>query len=106
MRLSALAFITLGGLFWAGPVLADTAAATRGSKVVDQWCRDCHLRAGDKPDPVMAPRYEDIVRRKGRDEAYFRKFLHEDHFPMTIFRLREDEKRDVLAYLMSLKKKR
>jgi mono/diheme cytochrome c family protein len=104
MRLASLAFITLGTLCLAGPALAESAAA-RGKQVVDQWCRECHLRANDKPNPVMAPRYEDIVRRAGRNEAYFRKFLHEDHFPMTIFRLREDEKRDVLAYLMSLKKR-
>jgi mono/diheme cytochrome c family protein len=114
MRLTISALITicgvlgvaLGSLLAAGPALADAAAAARGKAVVDQWCRECHLRASDRPDPVMAPRYEDIVRRPGRDEAYFRKFLHEDHFPMTIFRLREDEKRDVLAYLMALKKKR
>lgn len=105
MRLAGLALITIGSLCLAGPALADKAAATRGKQVVDQWCRECHLRASDKPDPVMAPRYEDIVRRPGRDEAYFRKFFKTDHFPMTIFRLRDDEKRDVIAYLMSLKKR-
>jgi mono/diheme cytochrome c family protein len=106
MRLAGLTLITLGGLLLAGPAQADAAAAARGKATVDQWCRECHLRADDKPDPVMAPRYEDIVRRPGRDEAYFRKFLATDHFPMTIYRLFEDEKRDVVAYLMSLKKKR
>lgn len=87
-----------------GSAQADDAAI-RGKKVVDQWCRECHLRANDKPDPKMAPRYEDIVRRPGRDEAYFTKFLGDDHFPMTIYRLFDDEKRDVVAYLMSLKKR-
>ncbi|WP_029077159.1 c-type cytochrome [Kaistia adipata] len=105
MRLAISALITIGGLVAAGPALADPAAAARGKAVVDQWCRECHLRANDKPNPDMAPRYEDIVRRTGRDEAYFRKFLSTDHFPMTIYRLFEDEKRDVVAYLMSLKKR-
>lgn len=104
MRLAISALITIGGLMAAGPALADAAAA-RGKAVVDQWCRECHLRANDKPNKAMAPRYEDIVRRPGRNEAYFRKFLSTDHFPMTIYRLFEDEKRDVVAYLMSLKKR-
>jgi cytochrome c2 len=105
MRRAMQAIITIGFVVTAGPVLADAAAA-RGKATVDQWCRECHLRANDKPNPVMAPRYEDIVRRPGRNEAYFRKFLATDHFPMTIYRLFDEEKRDVVAYLMSLKAKR
>jgi len=97
--------MAIGMLAIAGTAQADDAAAARGSKAIEQWCRMCHLRADDKPDPQMAPRYEDIVRRPGRDAAYFTKFLAEDHFPMTIYRLFDDEKRDVVAYLMSLKKR-
>lgn len=80
-------------------------AATRGEAIVEQWCRLCHLRASDPPDPVMAPRFEDIVRREGRDEAYFTQFLKEDHFPMTTFRLFDNEKADVVAWLMALQEK-
>jgi hypothetical protein len=72
--------------------------------VVEQWCRLCHLRAGDPPDPVMAPRFEEIVRRDGRDEAYFTRFLKEDHFPMTTYRLFDTEKADVVAWLLALQK--
>lgn len=77
----------------------------RGEKVVEEWCRTCHLQAGDPPDPDMAPAYEDIVRWPGRDRAYLKRFLDEDHFPMTTFRLFDSEKADVLAWLMSLKRK-
>jgi mono/diheme cytochrome c family protein len=80
---------------------ADDAAA-RGLAVVDQWCRLCHLRKDDPPDPVMAPPYEKIVIRPGRDRAYFERFMREDHFPMTTFRLFDNEKADVVAYLMAL----
>ncbi|GAB4354787.1 MAG: hypothetical protein Kow0026_13610 [Oricola sp.] len=86
------------------PVRADDAVA-RGAAVVEQWCRQCHLRGGDPPDPVMAPSFEEIVTRMGRDRGYFRKFLHEDHFPMTTFRLFEHEKQDVLEWLVALQKK-
>ena len=61
---------------------ADDPAA-RGSQIVDEWCRTCHLRATDKPDPDMAPPYEEIVLRPGRNEEYFVRFLQGDHFPMT-----------------------
>jgi hypothetical protein len=53
----------------------------------------------------MAPPYEEIVRWPGRDNAYFVGFLQEDHFPMTIYRLFEHEKADVVAYLMELQRK-
>lgn len=83
---------------------ADDAAVKHGEAVIEQWCRLCHLRATDKPDPVMAPPFEEIVLREGRDRAYFTRFLKEDHFPMTTFRLFDDEKADVVEYLMSLRK--
>ncbi len=97
------AVIATVALLAASPSPADEAAA-RGETVVDQWCRLCHLRATDPPNPDMAPPYEEIVKRPGRDEAYFVEFLQEDHFPMTIYRLFDDEKRDVVAYLLSLKR--
>ncbi len=79
-------------------------AASRGSRIVDEWCRSCHQRPTDKPDPNMAPPYEEIVRRPGRDKAYFVGFMQEDHFPMTIYRLFEHEKADVIAYFMELQR--
>lgn len=79
-------------------------SAARGAEVVDQWCRMCHLRTTDKPIPDMAPPFEDVVKWKGRDEAYFVRFMQEDHFPMTTFRLFDHEKADVIAYLMALQR--
>lgn len=98
-RLTMVSMIVM--LCVSGIAQADDAA-TRGAQVVEQWCRMCHLRATDKPDPDMAPAYEDIVRRPGRNEAYFVRFMKEDHFPMTTFRLFDHEKADVIAYLMAL----
>jgi len=77
-------------------------AASRGQLVVNQWCRSCHLRPTDQADADMAPPFEAIVQRSGRDQNYFEKFLWEDHFPMTTYRLFDYEKRDVVAYLMAL----
>lgn len=82
--------------------VAADEAAVRGAAVVEQWCRMCHLHAGDAPDRDMAPPFEEVVTREGRDQAYFLRFMQEDHFPMTTFRLFDHEKADVIAYLMSL----
>lgn len=74
----------------------------RGEAVIEKWCRFCHPRASDAADPAMAPTFEEIVRREGRDRAYFIRFLGEDHFPMTTDRLLEAEKSDAVAYLLDL----
>ena len=100
-----------GGLFAAGMMMilsigaarAD-GAAVRGAGILEEWCRTCHLRAEDAPDPDMGPAFEEIVRREGRDEAYFARFMREDHFPMTTFRLFDHEKADVIAFLLALQK--
>lgn len=89
---------------WFSPAAHADDAVTRGAAVVDQWCHMCHQRVTDKPDPNMAPSYEEIVRWEGRDEAYFVRFMQEDHFPMTTFRLFDHEKAEVVAYLMALQR--
>lgn len=108
-RASLLVAALLGALAPALPIFAgaaeafDPVAAKRGEQVVEQWCRGCHLRARDRPDPDMALSYERIVKRPNHDRAFFETFLKEDHFPMTTFRLFDNEKADVVEYLLSLK---
>ncbi|MBU4527173.1 MAG: hypothetical protein KUA43_18600 [Hoeflea sp.] len=87
---------------FATPALAGKAAVKRGERVVNEWCRDCHVRDGADLTADMAPAYADIVAVPGRDRAWFEKFLEDDHFPMTTFRLFEHEKADVVEYLLSL----
>lgn len=98
IRLFAFALTFLGTM----PAALADDAALRGAATVEQWCRLCHLRETDAPDPVMAPRFEDIVLREGRDAAYLTRFLKEDHFPMSTYRLFDHEKADVVAFLMAL----
>lgn len=93
----------IAALCW--PIVAHADdPATRGAAIVEQWCRMCHLRGSDPPDPEMAPSFEEIVRRDGRDEGYFTRFMQEDHFPMTTFRLFDHEKADVIAWLVALRR--
>jgi len=87
------------------PARADQAAVKRGEKVVDEWCRDCHVREGQKLTADMAPSYADLVSIEGRDRTWFEEFLRQDHFPMTTFRLFDHEKADVVEWLLSLQQK-
>ncbi len=89
----------------ASPALADKAAVKRGQAVVDEWCRGCHVREGEKLTPEMAPPYSDLVAIPGRDRAWFEAFLQADHFPMTTFRLFDHEKADVVEWLLDLQRR-
>ena len=75
----------------------------RGEKVVAEWCAACHSVRGVESDQDRAPTYEQIAQRPGRDRAYLAAFLEEDHFPMSTYRLLDDEKADVVALIVSLK---
>jgi mono/diheme cytochrome c family protein len=102
-RFSATLLACLAVLFACRPASAQSAAE-RGSAVVDTWCRMCHVRTDVEKSPDLAPPFPQIVARPGRNKAYLRAFLNEDHFPMTTFRLFDHEKDDVVAYLLSLKR--
>lgn len=82
------------------------AGAARGEAVVAQWCADCHAIPGiraPRDTPGEAPSFRDIADRPGRDARYLAAFLREDHFPMTTYRLFEQERDDVVAYVLSLR---
>lgn len=82
------------------PVLS-AGNVENGRRVTEKWCVSCHAVAGAR-NP-SAPSFAEIVRRPRRDDAYLRQFLEDDHFPMTMYRLFDHEKEDVLAYLRALK---
>ncbi|WP_394688326.1 c-type cytochrome [Hoeflea sp.] len=104
-QVSTLLLTATIALLPATPALADKPAVARGEKVVEEWCRDCHVREGQKLTPDMAPPYSVIVAIDGRDRAWFEAFLKADHFPMTTFRLFDHEKADVVEWLMDLQRR-
>lgn len=89
---------------WSLPAHAEGDPA-RGAAVVERWCAICHSVRGTETDPERAPTFEQIAGRPGRDAAYLGGFLDEDHFPMTTYRLFDEEKRDVVALIMSLQQR-
>jgi mono/diheme cytochrome c family protein len=82
---------------------AAAANAARGVTVVTQWCSECHAIMGVESNANRAPTFEQVAARPGRDRAYLTTFLNEDHFPMSTYRLLDDEKADVVAMIVGLK---
>jgi mono/diheme cytochrome c family protein len=87
------------------PALADRAAVKRGQAVVDEWCRDCHVREGEKLTADMAPALLGDRQHRRPRPRLVRGFLEADHFPMTTFRLFDHEKADVVEWLLDLQRR-
>jgi mono/diheme cytochrome c family protein len=108
-----IAWIVLASAMLAGCVgqersVSDGVAPARGEAVVAQWCADCHAIPGiraPRDRPGEGPSFCEITERPGRDARYLAAFLREDHFPMTTYRLFEQERDDVVAYLLALRER-
>ena len=85
----------------------------RGRYVAERWCSECHRVAPDQPSgmraghvlppPVNAPSFMAIAARPGTTRASLARFIGELHLPMPTYRLSETERREVIAYILSLK---
>jgi cytochrome c553 len=103
-RIVALAALLCFSFIGSSIAAQSENAAERGKAVVEKWCRMCHVQTAAEKSPDMAPPFQEIANREGRNFAYIRNFLDEDHFPMSTFRLFDHEKDEVAAYLVSLKR--
>lgn len=95
--------VFLALVFAAGTVNAEPGDPVNGRIVVEHWCSNCHALTGTETEPDRAPTFSEIMKERDRDARFLTGFLREDHFPMTTYRLFEHEKRDVVAFLVSLK---
>ncbi len=87
--------------------------ADRGHYVAERWCSECHRIAPDEPSgmrpghvlppPVEAPSFMAIAARPEVDAAWLQHFLSDVHLPMPTYRLTDDERGTVIAYILSLK---
>lgn len=87
-------------------------AASRGQAVAVTWCSECHRVSRDQPSgarpghvlpPTLgAPSFMAIADRPGLDRVYLDKFTSELHLPMPIYRLRPEDREDVVTYILSL----
>ena len=102
VSLSVAVLVALGVTIGARDALA-AGNAERGRRVTEKWCILCHAVAGARKP--TAPAFATIVRRPGRGDAFLRDFLEDDHFPMTMYRLFDQEKEDILTYFQALRRK-
>lgn len=86
----------------AGISVPVTGNPENGRVLTEKWCVQCHAVAGARRP--TAPSFPDIAAKSGRDTSFLRGFLEDDHFPMTMHRLFENEKEDILAYLKALRR--
>lgn len=95
---------------------AEDGLAAKGQALAKQYCSGCH-RVTEKqaiPPPVMvetetgsetvkAPSFWVAAHQEGRDDAYFRGYLHNPRDPMPEEPLEQGELDAIVAYLMSLR---
>ncbi len=87
--------------------------AERGQYVAVKWCSECHRVGPDQPSGVRpghvlpptvgAASFMDIAARRAVTAEWLDHFLSDLHLPMPTYRLRDDERRTVIAYILSLK---
>jgi len=87
--------------------------AERGRHVADKWCSECHRIAPDQPSgmraghvlppSIAAPSFMDVAAKPSVTVESLDHFLREVHLPMPTYRLRDDERAEVIAYILSLR---
>jgi mono/diheme cytochrome c family protein len=116
--LRLIAVMVLCGTIFAAPpaALADSALAGKGQTLAKRYCSGCHRVTADQaiPPPVMvetetgqmdvkAPSFWQAAHQEGRDDGYFRGYLHAPRDPMPEEPLEPAELDAIVAYLMSLR---
>jgi mono/diheme cytochrome c family protein len=86
-------------------------AQREGKRIAEDWCSECHRVSPDQlsrtrrghvlPPPVAAPSFMQITAKPDANEAYLRNFVSELHLPMPTFRLSDEQRHDVIAYMLS-----
>ena len=116
MRLIAMMALCGTILAIAQIALADSTLAVKGQTLAKRYCSGCHRVTGDQAIPppvtvetetgqmdVKAPTFWQAAHQEGRDEAYFRSYLHAPRDPMPEEPLEPAELDAIVAYLMSLR---
>jgi mono/diheme cytochrome c family protein len=106
MRLtSVVAAFGLLSACMAGERTAPFGRVANGEALARQWCAGCHVVAPDQRGAPhgRAARFAQIAARPGLGADDLRRFLAEEHLPMPTFRLRPEEREDIVSYIGSLR---
>jgi mono/diheme cytochrome c family protein len=107
--------LAIGGVVAALAVLTDIGAMAqtvgdpaKGQRFALQVCTPCHLVAPDQLSPprfALAPSFEAIANTRAMTESALAAFLYSPHPNMPNIMLTRDEAADVIAYILTLKRK-
>jgi mono/diheme cytochrome c family protein len=94
------------GLF-SSSIAQEMGDATKGAELAQGICAECHaITATPARSPnTKAPSFASVVRTPGMTEMALRVWLQSPHPTMPNLLLSDQQKDDVIAYLMSLKRK-
>ena len=104
----AVLLIAVMGILAGGPAAAwaqDAGDPARGAAIARQVCAECHaVERGARPSPNgEAPAFETIAKTPGMTSIALTAALRTPHRRMPNIILPDDEMKDVIAYLLSLK---
>lgn len=91
------------------PELGRAADPARGQEVAVRWCSACHVvtpGATPRPEQIAAPTFAGLAADAAKDHAFLVRFMDDVHPPMPTYRLFPEERRDLIAYLETLRPRR
>lgn len=103
MKTLIAALVLLG--LTSGAIAQDRGDISQGARLALTTCSTCHaVRRGQlrSPDP-MAPNFTDVATTLGMTDRALRVWLRSSHPTMPNIVLTDNERDDVIAYIMSLR---
>jgi cytochrome c len=92
-------------LLWLGTAVAQERGDPQsGLALARQSCSECHVVGNDRGPDRRAASFVTIANAPGMTETALYAFLQTSHRNMPNIRLEPDEMRNVVAYILSLKK--
>ena len=107
MRVAHLGFAGIGISIIIAHVHAQTLGdPQKGRAVAQQFCAECHaIEKGNVPSPNSeAPSFTVVASTPGMTAMALNVFFQTPHRAMPNLILKTDQKNDIIAYIMSLKK--
>lgn len=101
-----LQMLVAAGLFGMAQPVGDPVS---GARIAGTWCSNCHLvglaplHGAEAAAQDAAPPFAALARRASTTRAGLQAFLQKPHRRMPDYSLTEQQREDVIAYLLSLR---
>ena len=98
-------FATLLMLSTAAVMAQPSGDPRRGAELARETCSRCHAVRGGAPNSpnLRAPTFNELASAPGMTVAALMVALTTPHAGMPMFMLSQDERKDIVAYILSLK---